>query len=359
MRRRLPALSIAVALAAVAGRPGAAGSKDPGDRMRGVCWEGAGPITPRHLEPLRDLGADWISQTPFGWSRSVHEPEVHLATGGRVLWGESDSGLVRTARWARARGIRTLLKPHLWVHHGWVGDLDMASEADWQRWFASYERFILHYARLAEREGMEVLAVGTELVRSSQRTADWRRIIARVRGVYHGPLTYCANWHDEAERIEFWDALDFVGVQAYYPLADSTGAPDLDAIRCAWGPVAERLAALARRTGKRVVFTEVGYKSAAGSLHQPWSWSSTGAQDLDLQHDAYRALFETFWSEPWFGGTFVWKWHPGLLEGWGRAGRDFTPQGKPALAVLCAWYRGDAAAPGTGSGAGAGMEYHR
>jgi hypothetical protein len=152
--------------------------------MRGVCWEAVGRIERSRLRPVHDLGANWISQTPFGWCTGA--PEVRLATA-RVWWGESDSGLVQTAAWARQLGMRTLLKPHLWVRHGqWVGELAMTSEADWQRWFASYQEFILHYARLAAAEGFDALAIGTELAATTHRSADWRRIIAAVREVYPG-----------------------------------------------------------------------------------------------------------------------------------------------------------------------------
>jgi hypothetical protein len=309
--------------------------------MRGVSWEGAREIPASSLDPLPALGADWISQTPFGWSRSLHDPEVVLAPG-RGLWGETDAGLIATTRWAHERGLKTLLKPHLWVRGGaWVGEIEMRSEADWRRFFASYEGFLLHYARLAEGQSMEALAVGTELPRASRRSADWRRLIARVRGVYRGRLTYCANWH-EAEAVAFWDALDFVGVQAYYPLRIQ-GPPTPAAIRGAWIPIVTQLEALHARTGKPIVFTEVGYKSLAGSLAQPWLWDTRGLRDDALQRDAYAAMFESVWAKPWFGGTFIWKWHPDIgapvsppvsLE------RDFTPQGKPALRVIRGYYSG-------------------
>src|SRR5207344_1896544 len=93
------------------------------------------------------------------------------------LWGESDDGLAKTAAWARKLGIKTLLKPHLWVRHGaWSGDIAMESDDAWKAWFASYESFVLHYARLAEAHGFEALAVGTEIGRTTARTADWKRI---------------------------------------------------------------------------------------------------------------------------------------------------------------------------------------
>ncbi|HEX4824443.1 MAG TPA: hypothetical protein VFV19_09025 [Candidatus Polarisedimenticolaceae bacterium] len=329
-RRFLPWALLIVGIAAL---PHA----EAAEKMKGVCWEAAGPIDGTALAPLHDLGAGWISQTPFGWAVGLDVPEVRFS-GERGLWGETDSGLVATATAARALGIKTLLKPHLWVRHGaWQGDIAMATDDEWAKWFASYEAFILHYARLAEANGFEALAVGTELAKASGRTDDWKRVIAHVRAVYHGKLTYAANWNEEAERIAFWNDLDFIGVQAYYPLA-TVDRPDEKAIEAAWKPIAARLEALGRRTGKPVVFTEIGFKSHAGALKQPWVWVTDGDVDLGLQHDAFAAMFGTFWGKPWFGGTFVWKWHPSGPEG-PRAERDFTPQGKPALAVIKSYYR--------------------
>ena len=305
-------------------------------KMRGVCWEGARQIEATALAPLHDLGVDWISQTPFGWSPSLTSTEIRYESRGG-LWGETDDGLVKTAAWARELGIKTLLKPHLWVRHGeWPGDIAMTTDEGWRQWFAAYESFILHYARLAEANGFEGFAVGTELGKTAGRTAEWKRVVARVREVYHGKLTYCANWSEEPERVGFWDVLDFIGVQAYYPLAE-VDRPSKPQIAAAWIPVTTKLAALSKRTGKTVVFTEVGFKSHEGSLKEPWQWETTGAVDVDLQRDAFAAMFETLWKTSWFGGAFVWKWHP-FLRPDGRHDRDFTPQGKPALSVIKAYY---------------------
>lgn len=325
----LPALS-AWAVAEVATKPA------PSAKMRGICWEAAHRIEAESLSPLHDLGVDWISQTPFGWAPSLTSTTIGF-DGSRGLWGETDDGLVKTAAMAKAKGIKTLLKPHVWVRHGeWQGDIAMPTDDAWRQWFASYESFIVHYAKLAEANGIEALAVGTELAKTTSRTADWRRIIARVREVYRGRLTYCANWSDEPGRVEFWDDLDFIGVQAYYPLT-GVDRPSKRELKAAWTPIAKSLASLAKRTQKPVVFTEVGFKSHDGALKSPWRWEAEGAVNLDLQRDAYAAMFETFWPKPWFAGVFVWKWHPTpRLES--RDERDFTPQGKPALAVIRAYY---------------------
>jgi len=326
---------LAAAFAALSA-PVLAAPSVPAGRMHGVCWEGASRIDATNLAPLHELGVDWISQTPFGWAPSLTSTEVRYESSGG-LWGETDDGLVKTAAWAHELGIKTLLKPHLWVRHGeWPGDIVMATDDGWKQWFASYESFILHYARLAEANGFEALAIGTELGKTTRRTAEWKRIIGRVREVYHGKLTYCANWNEEPEHVGFWDDLDFIGVQAYYPLAE-VDRPSKRQIAAAWIPVATKLASLSKRTGKSIVFTEVGFKSHEGSLKEPWQWETKGEIDVDLQRDAFAAMFETFWTKPWFGGMFVWKWHPSPRSD-GRRDRDFTPQGKPALSVIKAYY---------------------
>ena len=321
------------------------------EKHRGVCFV-AGPGRPAEVafDRLAALNVNWISQTPFGWQQSAGTPEVILATSGRVWWGESDEGLAETARRARRRGIRTILKPHVWIRDRsdgrWRGNIDFSTPEAWDRWWSSYRRFILHYAELAESTGMEGLCIGTEL-RSAvlNRPEAWRVLIADVREVYGGELTYSANWYREFEEVPFWDALDYIGIQVYFPLADTTaGNLALDELKTAWAPHVGRIEALQQRVGKPVLFTEVGYRSTADAAVEPWVWRSAAPVDDELQATLYEAMFRTFWRQPWFAGTHVWKWFPeGSTRFEGRRARrrerGFTPQGKPAEAVLARWYR--------------------
>ena len=316
-------------------------------RQRGVCWVAGREVAAADLEPLRDHHVNWISQTPFGWQERFDSPEIELVTAGRVYWGEQDRGLVATARLARQAGIETLLKPHLWLRDRaggkWEGDIAMASEEDWRRWFASYREFLLHYARLAETEGMAGLAVGTELAGTvATREADWRRLIAEVRQVYSGFLTYAANWA-EFEAVPFWDRLDYIGIQAYFPLSSSP-QPTVEELVAAWEDHLPRIRRVASRYGKPVLFTEIGYRSIPGAAARPWSWPQdepASASDLAAQAACYEAFFRTFWDEPWFAGAYIWKWYPQPSRRIDPA-TDFTPQDKPAARVLARWYRGDA-----------------
>lgn len=323
---------------------GASGSPVLEARVRGVCWEAGSEVRRDDLNPVRDMGAEWISQTPFGWQAAADDPRFHMATrnllGFGPLWGETDDGIAATTRHARSLGMRVMLKPHLWLRGGeWCGTIRMRTDADWQEWFRTYTGFAVHYASLAEREHMEMFAVGTELKGTSGRESDWRRVIAEVRKVYRGRLTYSANWDGEVDSVRFWDALDLIGVQAYYPLSDKP-SPTLAELEAGWAPVVEELSALSRKWDRPIVFTEVGYKSSELAAARPWEWEPQGPLDPQLQARCYEALFQSTWSQPWFRGLFLWKWHRDNRRAGGPDGRGFTPQRKPAEAVARRWFRG-------------------
>lgn len=356
--RKASGWCVAVLLVVWAGSVRAADRKPP--QQRGVCFVGGPrPVKAETFERLAALGVNWISETPFGWQRQSDNPEVVMATSGRVWWGESDEGLVETARMARAYGIRTMLKPHIWIRgrNGgqWQGEINFPTEPAWQHWWASYRQMILHYARLAQASRMDALCVGTEL-RSTvlKDPAAWRKLIADVRKVYGGKVTYAANWYREFEEVPFWEALDYISIQAYFPLADRADTSvTVASLKAAWAPYVGQIEALQKRVGKPVLFTEVGYRSTADAAAKPWVWHSDAPPDPSLQAMCYEAMFETFWNRPWFAGAYIWKWFPeynpddsARTDPWAsrmrrRREAGFTPQGKPAEAVLKRWFSGE------------------
>jgi hypothetical protein len=317
--------------------------------QRGVCFV-AGPrrFQADAFEQLARLSVNWISVTPFGWlgrNRSTVQTRTR-----NVWWGESDSGLKATFRGAREKNIKVLLNPHIWMRPGkegeWRGSIGFDTEAEWNEWEGSYHRFMMHYARLAEEEQVEALCIGTELRSTVKaRPEFWHSLIDSVREVYGGRLTYAANWYREFEEVPFWGALDFVGIQGYFPLAVEGDSVTVEGLMEGWSPHLDRLEAFQKRVGKPVVFTEVGYRSTNDAAVEPWLWRSEGATDTHVQALCYEAMFRVFWTRPWFAGSYIWKWYPYPPRRPGRRERDFTPQGKPSEGVLSRWY-GGSAAPG-------------
>lgn len=323
-------------------------------KQKGVSWvAGPNPITRENLKPLTASHVNWIVQTPFGWQTDYDTPNLTLKTTGSY-WGETDKGLEITTQYAQEVGIKTLLKPHIWltqVREGkWRTDIAMQSEADWQTWFEQYRIFMIHYAKFAETNEIPVLCIGTELQKTAvEREADWRSLITEIRQVYHGQLTYAANWFEAFEQIQFWDALDFIGIQAYFPLSQEL-SPTIEQLNAGWQSHFDKILAVQQRYQKPVIFTEIGYRSTEDAAIEPWQWPNSSEINpehpaniagLETQARCYEAFFQTFWHQDWFAGAYWWKWFPEIEPQSQQVGKGFTPQNKPAEKILGSRYRNE------------------
>lgn len=350
-------------------RPCATASALLGLVLLGACRERPAPAATRGLAPGPRLGSDFIRGVSLGLFASERDPEKARAIYRTLLeeiraLGATDVQLVvrvvqadlrasaleldpalspelglvrRVARDARSLGLRVLLFPivHLRsVRRGeWRGRLAPTDET---AWWASYQARLHELAELAEAEGVERLSVGSELLSLEREETRWRALIASVRERYSGRLTYSANW-DHFEPVEFWDAVDEVGVTAYQPLS-RRGTPDEEDLIRGFAPFLARLRSWSAQHGHRYVLTEVGYASHHLAAERPWDHGVRGKPDPELQLRCYRALYRVFREDPRLGGLYVWNW-------FGFGGLDdpsYTLRGKPAQEVLRLWY----AAPG-------------
>lgn len=242
----------------------------------------------------------------------------------------TDETIVRTLRQARARGLRVTLFPIVRLEEHsrleWRGRIDPAAGKD--AWFSSYRDYIVTMADLAHAGGADRLSVGSELLTMEQQEALWRSLIAEVRARFSGKLLYSANW-DHFAPVTFWDAVDEIGVTAYFELAKDVAPVDDDALAAAWRAPVRELTAFAQQKRKPLVITEIGYPSLTTAAWHPWDETAEAPLDLALQARLYDA-FCTAWKHQPVDGFYVWNWF-----GFGGDGDSgYTPRGKPAATSL-------------------------
>jgi len=267
------------------------------------------PAMEHTLDELGGLGVNAVAIHPY----------ARLKSDGTVSYrsGPVTPATLMPLGWAHDRGMTTLLKPHLayWGSgFAWRGDITFERADAWDRFFSGYREFIVAQARLADQAGAAWFAVGTELAGTLKHEVWWRGVIDEVRSVYSGKLTYAANW-DETDRVPFWDALDAVGVQAYYPVADGLSPSDA-ALRAGWKSIHRRVRALAERHRKPVLFTELGYATSEATAERPWEDAQEGdaARAADLKLRATRIALDEISTHHDLIGVFLWKWFPGDRE---------------------------------------------
>jgi hypothetical protein len=283
------------------------------------------PSARTSLTAMRRAGADTIAIVLFLWQRDSQHTGV--ARGDDM----PDPALRSAIREAHAQGLRAFVKPQVWVEGSWAGSVEPATDEGWRAWFERYQAAVVDIARVAADEKAEGLVIGTELERTTQRV-EWWDMIAAVRAVYPGLLTYAAHNLEEAEAVPFWDDLDAIGVTLYPVLGADQ---DRDARQAVMRAAADRLDRLAKIHGKPVIVAEIGVRSAAGAAMKPWQSAEerVAAPDPGLQAEILADWLVAL-DRPAIEGILIWRWFTDPAAG-GLADTDFTVQGKPAERVLC------------------------
>lgn len=305
-------------------------------KMNGISLVGTKDlIANSDFQPIKNLNANWITVMPFGFT-TTNEAEVQYNKSWQ--WkGETTEGIKHTIELAKKNNLKVLLKPHIWSHNGWVGDLDFGSDRDWKIFEESYTLFILEFAEIAQKTGVEIFSIGVELKKIAvKRPAFIIALIKRVRQVYKGKLTYAANW-DNYQNITFWKFLDFIGIDAYFPVSNDK-TPSYQSCYIGWQPHYNAVKKLSKAIKKKVVFTEFGYRNIDYSGKEPWFEGNSDSNNSFAQINAYRAIFARFWGEEWFAGGFLWKWFPNHENTGGKNNNRFTPQNKPVETVIQTFY---------------------
>ena len=71
--------------------------------------------------------------------------------------------------------------------------------------------------------------------------------------------------------MPFWDHLDNVGIDAYFPL--KTASPTLAVLTKLWKPYVESLKIFPEKHHRKILFTEMGYRSINLPTSKPWDYS--------------------------------------------------------------------------------------
>jgi len=288
------------------------------------------PAAAESMRRMVATGANAVILVPFfrqsragsaeiGFSDAVTDRQLHVAIEN-----------------ARKLGLKVILKPQILVDGGWAGDIKFGNDADEERWFKRYRDLIGYYARFAQRERIDTFVIGTELS-GTETSTRWHDVIASVRAVFHGKLTYAAHGVEGVKRFPAWRELDLVGVNLYPKLGDSA---DKSSIREHMDQTVKELKELTRKILRPVWVLEVGIPSVQGALESPWDWRRLSDNNSEPKPATQKVVIEQ-WLEalqkPWIDAVFIWCWYSDPFAG-GMNNIDYTLQNKPAeLAVKCRW----------------------
>lgn len=318
-------------------------------------WEKGADITPttstdfgsttfdQSLTALKATHANAVSFVVQLYQSDTHSSDV--APGSNT---PTDTSLVHAIKKAHALDMAVTIKFHDDSRTGeWRALIDPSDRTEW---FATYGAQVKHYAQVAQNNRVEEIVIGTEMIdlssdaHNSTNTANWRALIASVRTLFTGKLTYAANWGtgwaDEKNQIAFWDALDYAGIDAYYTLGSNYNENSVSSYLTYWDQWAmSDVSQFQQKVNKPIIFTEVGYKSTTGAHVVPGDYTiEHGYNDTEQAH-AYEALFSYWATVGYIKGLYLWEWKSTPNAG-GVGDTDYTPQNKTAQNVMTSWFGG-------------------
>ncbi|MGP4041522.1 glycoside hydrolase family 113 [Gracilibacillus sp. D59] len=289
------------------------------------------------LNKLKETGSEWIALSFFALQDTYHSTAIHFDYGHTM----TDNDIIFAVKHAKSLGLKVCLKPVVNCRDGiWRARIGFPEEAenDWKQWFGSYTNFLLHYAELAQELECEMFCIGCEMINTEFQVDRWRLVIEQVRRLYQGPIIYNAN-HGKEEGVEWFDAVDFIGTSAYYPVAEKPGDSVENMVK-KWEQISVKLEKLSKKYNKQIIFMEIGCRSALGCATMPWDFENTHLPfSEDEQANFYQSVFQVFWDKPWFAGFFWWDWKTELYpEEEAKNDLDFDIYGKKAEQIVKKWY---------------------
>lgn len=290
-------------------------------------------LTYNCMPDIRSTGSNWVVLCPFG---IMEADDVSIEFNSETNWyGDREKGLREQIQLAKSAGLNVCLKPHLYVKGmGWPGEYNPGWLL-WSEWEKNYSDYLNFLTKIAKEEQADLLMIGTECKTAvNSRPLFWEGLIKSIRANFNGAVSYAANW-DNYQNIPFWDKLDFVCIDAYFPISTKK-TPSAEEVEKKWRKLSKELGEFASKMNRKIIFTEYGYRSTDNCAGRQWeieARSNSEKVNLTAQANAYSGFYTAIWNQPWFAGGFVWKWYCNSDSG-GKTNSDYTPQGKPALEII-------------------------
>lgn len=280
------------------------------------------------MEEMAKLGVNWAAIALSALQETPQSTDI-------PYWEEptvTDDEVRAAIRKAKTLGMKVCLKPVVNVKNGtWrahIGffDEEVPGEPSWAQWFESYGKFIAHYAAIAEEEGCEMLCIGCEMVQTDKREVEWRALIAGIRPIYSGLITYNCDKYQEG-RVKWWDAVDIISSSGYYPIHE-------------WEAHLDRIEGVLAQWNKPFFFMEAGCPSREGSPLRPNDWSLPGGPSEEAQQRYYEAMFGACAKREWMRGFMLWDWPAKLYDTKDAAANDdYCMYGKAAAKTVGDYYK--------------------
>ena len=203
----------------------------------------------------------------------------------------------------------------------WADGAVMVSIEQREHFWRRYRVLVTHYALFAQLAGVDILSLGSNLREATGKnlhnknlsevhSKGWETLIRKAHLAYKGALTYSAQLGKELDNIEFWEHLDYIGVNFYPRMGNRDIVARDGVVERACVDALEEAITLANRWNRPLLLTEIGYPARTNS------WSRPNVPIGEVSPEEQKRFLELFASAmrdedldlPVLRGIFLWNW---------------------------------------------------
>lgn len=324
------------------------------------------------IQAMENTGADWVVYDNYWSYESLDPPTIRPFPTTPGFRNASKEEICQMKAEAQQRNMKFALMLELnfdlamggWQGWDYAGDFWTASQkileekgehipenqSYWETWFQQYSVFVLDQAEIARDCQVDLFVIGKQ-IDGAVKTAlkpQWRTLVAQVREIYPGPISYAAYTDSGYTQMEEFpgETLDYLIFYVYNNLTEKEN-PSVDDLVSAFEQLHDQqFEPLSQKTGKPVIFL-TPFQSRDFGARQEWFEPAAPApdvgEDLLIQAQMYEALFQSLEDEDWVSGVFTWGfwWRDDFNRLWEENDASFNKsssvRNKPAEWIFKKW----------------------
>jgi hypothetical protein len=277
------------------------------------------PLMEPSLTRIKSKNATWVQIASVWGIMNMDNPIVEPG------WNSfTPEEMVEHLRMARQQGLKVALRAVTYPA-GTTEEAAFAvshSTAWYDQFFNEVKAAFLYHAAIAQQEGADMLILSNfswavddnDSAKAAYINGIWKNdIIPAVKAVYTGKITN--DTYVGRTEYDWYGSLDYIGDIWWVRLASSPTATIGDLYSAATSSLNTYYDAIHTRFGKPILFTEIGYYSAATSAQQVYTVTSDEIHDFkpavtppasqwQQQADAYEATLWAFAETSWVQGCY-------------------------------------------------------
>ena len=316
------------------------------------------------LDYVQDISANRIILDPT-WSYTSNTPPVlEPVPGNDMLTADLQQALF----WAKEKGMETVLFPQV---HFSTDELDWWKDARkdeewWNNWFERYERYLIHFADIAESNGVTSLIIGepasrpswpggmlpdgSEEIAPANAQERWLSLINEVEEHFSGQLIWALPYPNGLKtESALFTQMDAIYLLWEAPLSESTSPTQTELVKSFNNLLNKKIQPFYEKTGKPI-WIGLTYPSADGAAQgcikegktcisfdaffQNNLYTTSEMVDLQEQADIYNAAFAAINEHDWIAGVTSRGFYPPVS----LKDNTYSIHGKPASDVIWYWY---------------------